>query len=223
MLPVECMLNRRALLKSGVGFVAGLSALSTLSAISAPPAAAAENSWIIGPQPGYTPEVGTLTSMLAFTRAQVVHNVQGLSQADLDFLLDAKANTIGALLLHLAATESFYAANTFNGAKWDAMPADLKKKWDVPMNLDEPARQAIKGHPLDYYLDALRTSREATLAGLRKVDDKWLATVHDEGDNFSANNYGKWFHVAEHESNHDGQIKFLKSRVPGAANKPAKG
>jgi hypothetical protein len=33
------------------------------------------------------------------------------------------------------------------------------------------------------------------------------------------NNYGKWFHVAEHESNHNGQIKFLKSRVPGG--KPA--
>ncbi len=159
--------------------------------------------------------------MLAFTRDQVVHNVQGLTMADLDWLLDAKANTIGALLLHLAATETYYAANTFNGAKWDAMPEDLKKKWDVPMNLDEPARQAIKGHPLEYYLDALHTSRENTLAGLRKVDDKWLATATTEGD-FSSNNYGKWFHVAEHESNHDGQIKFLKSRVPSAANKPAK-
>jgi hypothetical protein len=30
------------------------------------------------------------------------------------------------------------------------------------------------------------------------------------------NNCGKWFFVAEHESNHNGQIKFLKSRVPGA-------
>jgi hypothetical protein len=32
----------------------------------------------------------------------------------------------------------------------------------------------------------------------------------------SANNYAKWFHVAEHESNHDGQIKLLKRRLPGA-------
>jgi len=42
-----------------------------------------------------------------------------------------------------------------------------------------------------------------------------LATLVTDGD-FSANNYAKWFHVAEHESNHDGQIKFLKRRVPGA-------
>jgi uncharacterized damage-inducible protein DinB len=226
MLPFECLPHRRAILKSTVAFAAGFSALAAAGGLAvstlAPSAAAAENSWIIGPQPGFTPEVGTLVSMLAFTREQVVHNVQGLTTADLDWLLDAKANTIGALLLHLAATETFYAANTFDGAKWDAMPADLKKKWDVPMNLGEPARQAIKGHPLDYYLDTLHASREATLAGLRKVDDKWLLTVHQEDKDFSANNYAKWFHVAEHESNHDGQIKFLKSRVPSAANKPAK-
>ena len=30
------------------------------------------------------------------------------------------------------------------------------------------------------------------------------------------NNYCKWFHVTEHEANHNGQIKFLKSRLPGA-------
>ena len=132
MLPIECLPNRRAILKGGVGFVAGLSALSTLSTLSAPPAAAAENAWIIGPQPGYTPEVGTLTSMLAFTRDQVVHNVQGLSQADLDFLLDAKANTIGALLLHLAATETYYGLTTFGGIKWDAIPAESRKNGKCP-------------------------------------------------------------------------------------------
>ena len=57
--------------------------------------------------------------------------------------------------------------------------------------------------------------RHHWLAEFRKRDDKWLATVVTEKD-FSANNYAKWFHVAEHESNHDGQIKFLKRRLPGA-------
>jgi uncharacterized damage-inducible protein DinB len=218
MIPSECTPNRRSFLRGSLTLAAGLSTLSGLSAFSATSAAAAENSWIIGPQPGFTPEVGTLTSMLAFTRDQVVHNVKGLSQQDLDWLLDAKANTIGALLMHLAATETLYAMNTFGGMKWDAWPDEVKKKWDIPMNLGQPARAAIKGNSLDYYLDALHQSREKSLAEFRKVDDKWLSTVMVDGD-FSVNNYAKWFHVAEHESNHDGQIKFLKSRVPGA--KPA--
>jgi uncharacterized damage-inducible protein DinB len=209
-----CMLNRRNFLQSTAGMAVGLSTLAPLLE----PAAAAERSWIIGPQPGFTPEIGTLTSMLAFTRDQVVHNVQALSQKDLDYLLDAKANTIGALLLHLAATETLYQLNTFGGMKWDSWSEEVKKKWDIPANLGEPARKAIKGNSLDYYLEALHQAREKSLAEFRRRDDKWLATLETEGD-FSANNYAKWFHVAEHESNHDGQIKFLKQRVPGA--KPA--
>jgi hypothetical protein len=210
----ECKPHRRSFLKGGMGMAVGLCSLAAFPA----PSVAANNAWIVGPQPGFTPEIGTLTSMLAFTRMQVEHNVQGLTQADLDFLLDAKANTIGALLLHLAATETYYQLNTFGGMQWDSWPDEVKKKWDVPMNLGEPARKAIKGNSLDYYLDALYQAREKSLAEFRKRDDKWLATVVTQGD-FSANNYAKWFHVAEHESNHDGQIKFLKSRVPGA--KPA--
>ncbi len=179
---------------------------------------AEEEAWIVGPQPGFSPEIGTLVSMLAFTREQAVYNVKGMSQQDLDYLLDAKANTIGALLLHLAATDHYYGLNTFGGMKWDSWPDDEKKKWDIPMNLGEPARKAIKGHSLDYYLTTLHETREKNLAEFHKRDDKWLTIVVNEGD-FRANNYAKWFHVAEHESNHDGQIKFLKSRLPGA--KPA--
>jgi Protein of unknown function (DUF664) len=215
MLPIECRADRRNFLKGGVGIAMGLSSLSVLPS----PTRAADNAWIIGPQPGFTPEVGTLTSMLAFTREQVVHNVKGMSQQDLDFLLDAKANTIGALLMHLAATETYYQMNTFGDMKWDSWSDEVKKKWDIPMNLGAPARKAIKGNSLDYYLDALSQAREKSLAEFRKRDDKWLATVITDGD-YSANNYAKWFHVAEHESNHDGQIKFLKSRVPGAKPTP---
>jgi hypothetical protein len=71
MIPTECAPNRRNFLRGGLSLAAGLSTLSTLFALSVPSAAVTENAWIIGPQPGFTPEVGTLTSMLAFTRGQV--------------------------------------------------------------------------------------------------------------------------------------------------------
>lgn len=70
---------------------------------------------IVGPMEGYTPQVGTLLSMMNWMRATVLRSLQGLSPADLDFLQDPKANTIGAMLMHLAATEIFYQANTFEG------------------------------------------------------------------------------------------------------------
>ena len=211
----DCWPNRRTFLKASAAIATGLSSF----ALAPEPAAAQDDSpWIVGPKKGYSPEIGTLVSMLAFTRMQVEHNVKGMTQQDLDFLLDGKANTIGALLLHLAATETYYGLNTFGGMKWDSWSDDIKKKWDIPMNLGEPARKAIKGNSLDYYLNILHESREKNLAEFAKRDDKWLLALETNPD-WKANNYGKWFHVAEHESNHDGQIKFLKNRLPGA--KPA--
>ena len=208
--PCEDWPTRRSFLKTGAAFMTGLSGF----ALTPEPATAQRrDSLIVGPQPGFTPEIGTLTSMLAFTRRQVEHNVEGMSQPDLDFLLDAKANTIGALLFHLAATETYYGLNTFGGMKWGSWPDAIKQKWDIPMNLNEPARKAIKGNSLDYYLNILHESREKNLLEFRKRDDKWLMEVDPE---MGMNNYAKWFHVAEHESNHDGQVKFLKSRLPGA-------
>ena len=53
----------------------------------------------------------------------------------------------------------------------------IKQKWDVPGGLDEPARKAIQGNHLDYYLNVLKQTREKTLAELRKRDDQWLMAV----------------------------------------------
>jgi len=216
-LPEECLPDRRNFLKFSAAFAAGAYSCSTLAASALSAAQSQDSSpWVIGPKPGFTPEIGTLTSMMAFTRMQVLQAVKGLSATDLDFLLDSKANTVGALLNHLAATEAYYQANSFEGYNWDKMPDAVKQKWQVPMNLGEPARTAIKGNSLDYYLDLLNKGREKTFAEFKKRDDKWLMTVDPE---FGGNNFGKWFHVAEHESNHNGQIKFLRSRIPGG--KPA--
>src|SRR5690242_3689394 len=60
---------------------------------------------VLGPRPGYSPLVGTFVSQLTWMREVngVLTATKGLSQADLDVLFDANANTIGALMLHLAA------------------------------------------------------------------------------------------------------------------------
>jgi hypothetical protein len=132
---------------------------------------------VIGPKPGYTPQVGTLVSMLTYIQTAVTGSVKGLTTADLDHLFDANANTIGALLLHLAATETYYAMNTFENKKWDSWSDDVKKKWDPAMNLGDAGRKTIKGHDLDYYLNILHETREHSLAEFRKRDDRWLLST----------------------------------------------
>jgi len=60
--------------------------------------------------------------------------------------LDTHRNTIGALMLHLAATETYYQLNTFEGKRWDSWPDSVKQQWDAAMNLGDAGRKTIKGH-----------------------------------------------------------------------------
>lgn len=213
MTQLTCFPDRRSFLKTTAAAAAGFSGLTLGTTL-----AWSEDSDvnIIGPKPGYSPQIGTMVSMLTWMRMVVLGSVKGMTQKDLDYLFDPNANTIGALLLHLAATETYYQMNTFDAKKWGTWPDSVKQKWDVPMGLGEPARKAIKGNPLDYYLDILKETRERSLAEFRKRDDSWLMAVDKDWPWGPTNNFCKWFHVCEHESNHNGQIKFLMKRLPGA-------
>ena len=167
---------------------------------------------IIGPKAGYSPQVGTLVSMLTWMQEAIGRSTEGMTQAELDYLFDAKANTIGALMLHLAATEIFYQANTFEGKD---LSEEMKRKWGPAGDLGDAGRKTIKGHDLDYYLGILKETREKSLAEFAKRDEAWLMTVDKDWPWGPTDNYCKWFHVCEHISHHCGQIVFLWKRLPG--------
>jgi uncharacterized damage-inducible protein DinB len=164
---------------------------------------------------GYSPQIGILVSMLNWIRESVIRATKDLTQPQLDFQLDAKSNSIGALLLHLAATDVLYQDKTFYGIKTGF--SDANKKWAVPMNLGEEGRKQIKGNNLDYYLSALQEVREKTLSEFKKRDDKWFAEVDPSFfGKKPTNTFCKWFHVCEHEANHRGQIAMIRKRLPGS-------
>jgi hypothetical protein len=172
---------------------------------------------VFGPRPGFSPQIGILVSEMIWMREAVLRSVNGMTHDQLDFLLDNKANRMGALLLHLAATEKLYQLNTFEKVGPDELGKSAAfKEWGLAMDLGEPARQAIKGHDLDFYLNLLREGREKTFAEFRRRDDTWLMAVDKSWPWGPTNNLCKWFHVCEHESHHAGQISMLRSRVPGA-------
>ena len=173
---------------------------------------------VLGPRPGYSSQIGAFVSELTWMRDAngVLRATEKLSQADLDYLFDKNANSIGALMLHLAATETYYQMNTFDGMKWDSWSADIKKKWDAAMDLGDAGRASIKGHDRDYYVNILHEVREKTLAEFRKRDDAWFLAIDKNWPWGPTNNLCKWFHVCEHEAHHTGQIALLRKRLPGA-------
>jgi len=212
-------MDRRRFLRTSGALACGFTGSAVCLPIIAAGASAQQNSHapgqnIIGPHEPFSPQVGTLISMLNWMRRAILIPVQGLTAAQLDYLHDAKANTIGALLYHLAAIERFYQIHTFEEKKWGDWDDATKKRWSAAALLGDAARKEIKGHKLGYYLDLLREVREHTLVELGKRDDAWLMQIDRNSESAPINNYCKWFHVCEHESHHNGQVTWLKGRLP---------
>lgn len=208
-------LARREFIKSSAVAASGTFGLTLISASAfGNESVRDERENVIGPRAGFSPHMGTLLSMMTWMRSVILYPVKGMSVEELDYLHDSDSNSIGSMLLHLAATERFYQVHTFEGKKWGDWSDRDVERFDIAMNLGEEARNTIKGHNLDFYLSTLSEVRENTIKEFKKRDDTWLFAVDETWGWGPTNNYCKWFHVCEHESNHNGQIKYIKSRLP---------
>jgi uncharacterized damage-inducible protein DinB len=146
--------------------------------------------------------------MLNNLSARVERVVKNLDQRQLDHLHDEKANSIGALIMHLAAAEKIYQLYTFENRGFNE---EEEKFWGPALNLDDAGRETYKGKDVAYYLKIYKEVRAKTLEEFKKLDDSWLAKVRPGSTD---NNHYYWFHVMEHQSSHLGQILFLKKRIP---------
>jgi hypothetical protein len=208
-------IDRRGFIKSTALITTGTLGLSVIPNISTGTVTVSdERANVIGPRDGFSPQIGTLLSMMTWMRGTILHPVGNMTQEQLDYVHDADSNSIGAMLLHLAATERYYQIHTFEGRKWGDWNEQDKKRFDIAMNLGDEGRKTIKGNSLDFYLSTLKEVRDNTIKEFKNRDDKWLLAVDENWFWGPTNNYCKWFHVCEHESNHNGQIKYIKGRLP---------
>lgn len=156
---------------------------------------------------GYSPQIGTTVSMLEDLKRRVVNSVANLNEEETDFLLDPEANRIGALILHLAATEKYYQVYTFENRGFNK---EETLKWETALNLGTKAQEEFQGNPINYYLEIWDNVRNETLRLLKTKDDDWFASMVKNGN---MNNHWAWYHVMEHQANHMGQIRLITKRM----------
>ncbi len=164
----------------------------------------------VAPIAGFTPQIGRLLSMMNYARWTTMAEVKGLGVEQLDYLHDSSSNSIGALLLHIAAIEVSYQAATFGAV---SVSQSEMSQWEAALELGERARREVKGNGVEHYLSILEEVRSKTLAEFAKRDDVWLDEVTLFWGGRTTNNYFKWFHVFEDEINHRGQIRWLRKRA----------
>jgi len=161
--------------------------------------------------PGFGPTLGHLAGIMTYARVTTLRDVRGLSTEQLDHRLDDQSNSIGMLLEHMACIEEAYQEMTL-GLAFEEAALERRK---IGTDLGPAAWEAIRGHDLAHYRGRLADVRRRTLAELARRDDDWLFEEVPFVLGQRANNYFMWFHVAEDELNHRGQIRLLRKRLPG--------
>src|SRR5438309_10057679 len=101
--------------------------------------------------------------MMNYVRYTTLSAIIDLTIRELDYLNNSTDNSIGSLLLHIAAAEVGYQAATLYNRQ---LNEDEKHERDGVLALGEKARQEIKGHDLNYYVNKLEQVRTKTLAEL---------------------------------------------------------
>jgi uncharacterized damage-inducible protein DinB len=169
-----------------------------------------ERIYLIADQPGFTPEISSLVSMMNYARATTLDAVKDLSIEQLDEQPAGFNNSIAMLLEHFAAVEAWYQIRTFEGREANE-PIELAQ-WIPGLDLGEKG-ESIRGKPLEHYLGQLAEVRAKTLAEFAKRDDAWLHQEFPWWNNKPGNNYFCWFHVFEDEINHRGQIRLIRKNL----------
>ncbi|MBS4199339.1 DUF664 domain-containing protein [Bacillus sp. FJAT-49732] len=149
--------------------------------------------------------------MMNYTRVMTLEEVKKLTVEELDFLYDkGDGNSVGMLLSHMAAVEKAYQIETFQNRE---LTEEEINDLNPALELGNKAREQIKGHSIEIYLEELANIRHQTIETFKTLPDEWLFLQTPFWFDESANNYFKWFHVFEDELNHRGQIRIIKKMM----------
>ncbi|WP_299676767.1 DinB family protein [uncultured Tenacibaculum sp.] len=159
---------------------------------------------------GYSNQVGILVNQMIYTRENLIKLTRNLSQENLDFNFDSMSNSIGTLLLHIAALEFKFLLNNFSYDDFDEKVFEEISR-AAPFNMN---KRLVYGYEFDYYFKYLNKFRKETLLSLRKVDDNWLfKKVKTNNGEILGNNYYLLRHIIDDEISHQGQIKIILNRI----------
>lgn len=163
--------------------------------------------------PGFTPEIGRFVAMLEDTRRRTKRYLEGLSAEQLAWYPNDTVESIGTILLHIAAVEHSYIQE-------DIMRRPMGEEWKIAFPLRFGIPQ-ISGRELSYFLEKLDSVREATETVLKSLTDNDLKRMISPLDPGEPGNQQIEFsieyllyHLIGHEAHHRGQIAVQKRLLP---------
>lgn len=159
----------------------------------------------------YSLQLGYIISEMISVRNETFRLVEGLSVKSLDHNFDDKSNSIGTLLLHIAALELKFQLDHFFHRPFSKQEI-IKYGGAFPFNMDQ---RRVHGNPLEYYIDTLKEVRSTTLAEMKKLRDEWLEEKSVlSNQHYLRSHHYELKHIMHDELCHQGQIKLILKRLP---------
>ena len=168
---------------------------------------------IIDGSSGLPQGIGRYWWKLEDVRQRTKAYVRDLTSDQLSFHPNPRVESIGTILLHIAAVEYSYIQE-------DILRKSMGDEWKIafPIRFGIPQ---VSGKPRDFYIDKLDEVRSETLKLLKKLTDADLNRIVsplEPGDpSMGPVEYSiEWilYHLIEHESHHKGQIAVTKRLLP---------
>ncbi len=161
---------------------------------------------------GFSSQLGRYVSLMEDVRRRTLEYIQALSTKQLSWFPNSKTESIGTLLLHIAAVEYSYIQE-------DIMKRPMGEEWKMafPIRFNIPQ---ITGKELSYFTDklnAIRAESKRVLRGLNDGDLDMIITPLEPAPGNGDISYSlEWilYHLIEHEAHHKGQIALMKRLLP---------
>ena len=166
--------------------------------------------------------VESLWSELQSVRAEILNEIEGLTQAQMDWRPGARDWSIGEIVHHLTVAEVATGKLTSKlfkeaGATLSPFPADLGPFGPLPPRPPGPAEAppAVRpeaGHPADELIATFKATRERTRQSVERLataDPRTLTWPHPL---FGPMDLGQWWLLqAHHDADHLGQLRAVKA------------
>jgi uncharacterized damage-inducible protein DinB len=149
-----------------------------------------------------------IQGILQDTRTTTILSLKNLLVDELDWQCQEGWNTIGALLSHIVAIETYFRIEFVEGRKLtDEENDSLLPALDMGIHLSKLMNQ----QPLEEYIKQLTESRELMLNAIAKLThEDFIRRIDDYDEETGCNLAWVLYHMAEDEIYHRGQISMIR-------------